>query len=79
MIDVVEQIARMNQTQRDEFVHDFVTKWPQLAYDIKEAIPNRNIPTTTRKRKTRTRSIPKNMHSMMMSPFLLKTWRSNEN
>ena len=38
MIDIVEQIARMNQTQRDEFVHDFVTKWPQLAYDIKEAI-----------------------------------------
>ena len=36
--DVVEQIARMNQQQRDEFVHDFVTTWPQLAYDIKEAI-----------------------------------------
>ena len=38
MIDVVEQIARMNQKQRDEFVNKFVTKWPQLAYDIKEAI-----------------------------------------
>lgn len=38
MIDVVEEIARMNQKQRDEFVHNFVTKWPQLAYDIKEAI-----------------------------------------
>tara|TARA_B100000282_G_scaffold235706_1_gene178153 strand:+ start:44 stop:271 length:228 start_codon:yes stop_codon:yes gene_type:complete len=38
MIDIVEQIARMNQKQRDEFVHNFVTKWPQLAYDIKEAI-----------------------------------------
>lgn len=36
--DVVEQIARMNQTQRDQFVHDFVTTWPQLAYNIKEAI-----------------------------------------
>ena len=36
--DVVEQIARMNQTQRDKFVHDFVTKWPHLANDIKEAI-----------------------------------------
>ena len=38
MIDIVEQIARMNQKQRDEFVHNFVTTWPQLAYDIKEAI-----------------------------------------
>ena len=38
MIDIVEQIARMNQKHRDEFVHNFVTKWPQLAYDIKEAI-----------------------------------------
>ena len=38
MIDIVEQIARMNQKQRDEFVHNFVTKLPQLAYDIKEAI-----------------------------------------
>ena len=38
MIDIVEQIARMNQKQRDEFVHNFVTNWPQLAYDIKEAI-----------------------------------------
>ena len=38
MIDVVEQIARMNQTQRDEFVHDFVTKRQKPAYDIKEAI-----------------------------------------
>jgi|TARA_X000000950_G_C13475641_1_gene481645 hypothetical protein len=38
MTDVVEQIARMNQKQRDEFVHNFVVKWPQLAYDIKQAI-----------------------------------------
>ena len=38
MIDIVEQIARMNQKQRDKFVSDFVTKWPELAYDIKEAI-----------------------------------------
>lgn len=38
MTDVVEQIARMNQKQRDEFVHNFVAKWPQLAYDIKQAI-----------------------------------------
>ena len=38
MIDVVEEIARMNQKQRDEFVNKFVTKWPQLANDIKEAI-----------------------------------------
>lgn len=38
MNDVVEQIARMDQAQREVFVHDFVTKWPQLAYDIKEAI-----------------------------------------
>ena len=38
MIDIVEQIARMNQKQRDDFVHDFVRKWPELAYDIKEAI-----------------------------------------
>ena len=36
--DVVEQIARMNQKQRDEFFYNFVTKWPELAYDIKEAI-----------------------------------------
>ena len=38
MIDIVEQIARMNQKQRDKFVSDFVTKWPELAYDIKAAI-----------------------------------------
>ena len=38
MIDIVEQIARMNQKQRDDFVHYFVTKWPHLAHDIKEAI-----------------------------------------
>ena len=38
MTDVVEEIARMDQTQREMFVHDFVTKWPELAYDIKEAI-----------------------------------------
>ena len=38
MIDIVEQIARMNQKQRDDFVHYFVSKWPQLAHDIKEAI-----------------------------------------
>ena len=38
MIDIVEQIARMNQKQRDDFVHYFVSKWPQLANDIKEAI-----------------------------------------
>jgi len=36
--DVVEQIARMNQQQRDQFVHDFVTTWPQLANQIKDAI-----------------------------------------
>jgi len=38
MIDIVEQIARMNQKQRDDFVHYFVSKWPQLANDIKESI-----------------------------------------
>ena len=38
MIDVVEQIARMNQTQRDEFVHDFVTKWPTLASQLQHDI-----------------------------------------
>lgn len=38
MNDVVEQIARMDQSEREMFVHDFVTKWPQLAHDIKEAI-----------------------------------------
>ena len=38
MIDVVEQIARMKQVDRIKFVREFVTKWPQLAYDIKEAI-----------------------------------------
>jgi len=38
VIDIVEQIARMNQKQRDDFVHYFVSKWPQLANDIKEAI-----------------------------------------
>tara|TARA_B100000575_G_scaffold275105_1_gene259435 strand:- start:11 stop:244 length:234 start_codon:yes stop_codon:yes gene_type:complete len=36
--DVVEQIARMDQAEREVFVHDFVTKWPHLAHDIKEAI-----------------------------------------
>lgn len=38
MNDVVEQIARMDQSEREMFVHDFVTKWPHLAHDIKEAI-----------------------------------------
>ena len=38
MIDIVEQIARMKQVDRIKFVREFVTKWPQLAYDIKEAI-----------------------------------------
>jgi|TARA_B100001094_G_C18182974_1_gene802004 hypothetical protein len=38
LLDVAEQIARMDQKQRDEFVHDFVSKWPELANQIKEAI-----------------------------------------
>ena len=38
MTDVVEQIARMDQAQREIFVHDFVTKWPHLANEIKDAI-----------------------------------------
>ena len=38
MTDVVEQIARMDQAQREVFVHDFVTKWPHLANEIKDAI-----------------------------------------
>jgi hypothetical protein len=38
VIDIVEQIARMKQVDRIKFVREFVTKWPQLAYDIKEAI-----------------------------------------
>jgi hypothetical protein len=36
--DIVEEIARMDQAQREVFVHDFVTKWPQLANQIKDAI-----------------------------------------
>lgn len=38
MSDIVEEIARMDQAQREVFVHDFVTKWPQLANQIKDAI-----------------------------------------
>lgn len=38
LIDVTEQIARMDQKQRDDFVHNFVSKWPELANEIKEAI-----------------------------------------
>tara|TARA_B100001094_G_scaffold296500_1_gene318749 strand:+ start:5360 stop:5587 length:228 start_codon:yes stop_codon:yes gene_type:complete len=38
MTDLAEQIARMDQTEREVFVHDFVASWPELAYDIKEAI-----------------------------------------
>ncbi len=36
--DVTEQIARMDQKQRYDFVHNFVSKWPELANEIKEAI-----------------------------------------
>lgn len=38
MSDIVEEIARMDQAQREVFVHDFVAKWPQLANQIKDAI-----------------------------------------
>ncbi len=38
LIDVTEQIARMDQQQRDDFVHNFVSKWPELANEIKESI-----------------------------------------
>ena len=38
MTDVVEQIARMKQIERIKFVRDFVTKWPHLANEIKDAI-----------------------------------------
>jgi len=38
LLDVTEQIARMDQKQRDDFVHNFVSKWPELANQIKEAI-----------------------------------------
>tara|TARA_B100000965_G_C19591190_1_gene758034 strand:- start:1748 stop:2011 length:264 start_codon:yes stop_codon:yes gene_type:complete len=38
LIDVTEQIARMDQKQRDDFVHNFVSKWPELANEIKESI-----------------------------------------
>jgi hypothetical protein len=38
LLDVAEQIARMDQKQRNDFVHTFVSKWPELANQIKEAI-----------------------------------------
>lgn len=38
MINVVEQIARMNQVERIMFIRDLVTKWPHLANEIKDAI-----------------------------------------
>jgi hypothetical protein len=38
VINVVEQIARMNQVERIMFIRDLVTKWPHLANEIKDAI-----------------------------------------
>ena len=38
MIDLVEQIARMNQAKRISFIRDLVTKWPTLASQLQHDI-----------------------------------------
>jgi len=38
VINLVEQIARMNQVERIRFIRDLVTKWPTLASQLQHDI-----------------------------------------
>ena len=37
-IDLVEQLARMDLTERDRFIKDLVRKWPQMAQSLSNMI-----------------------------------------
>jgi len=38
MIDLVEQLARMDLTQRDNFIKSLVEKWPHMAQSLSNSI-----------------------------------------
>ncbi len=37
-IDIVEQLARMDLTERDEFIKSLVWKWPHMALSLSNSI-----------------------------------------
>ena len=37
-IDLVEQLARMDLTERDRFIKDLVRKWPHMAQSLSNMI-----------------------------------------
>ena len=37
-IDIVEQLARMDLIERDQFIKDLVWKWPHMALSLSNSI-----------------------------------------